>query len=141
MYILNPLPLRVRDFFVSVLNRKVTSYTSLRNSIPVLLGSFLKEVYYEYYLRKIRSFVYTGRELLRLFTHARTVLRLRGKRRRSPWKSGNNGVGVSGRNKWTVSRSLGIKLRLWKIYYRTTGWKHMLFAWLWSASLHCICFI
>ena len=50
MYILNPLPLRVRDFFVSVLNRKVTSYTSLRNSIPVLLGSFLKEVYYEYYL-------------------------------------------------------------------------------------------
>lgn len=77
MYILNPLPLRVRDFFVSVLNRKVTSYTSLRNSIPVLLGSFLKEVYYEYYLRKIRSFVYTGRELLRLFTHARTVLRLR----------------------------------------------------------------
>ena len=46
MYILNPLPLRVRDFFVSVLNRKVTSYTSLRNSIPVLLGSFLKEVYY-----------------------------------------------------------------------------------------------
>ena len=95
MYILNPLPLRVRDFFVSVLNRKVTSYTSLRNSIPVLLGS----VYYEYYLRKIRSFVYTGRELLRLFTHARTVLRLRGKRRRSPGKSGNNGVGVSGRNK------------------------------------------
>ena len=76
MYILNPLPLRVRDFFVSVLNRKVTSYTSLRNSIPVLLGSFLKEVYYEYYLRKIRSFVYTGREVLRLFTHARTVLRL-----------------------------------------------------------------
>ena len=69
MYILNPLPLRVRDFFVSVLNRKVTSYTSLRNSIPVLLGSFLKEVYYEYYLRKIRSFVYTGRELLRLLMH------------------------------------------------------------------------
>lgn len=86
MYILNPLPLRVRDFFVSVLNRKVTSYTSLRNSIPVLLGSFLKEVYYEYYLRKIRSFVYTGSGVITPIHSCTNSVALTGKAKKKPWK-------------------------------------------------------
>ena len=76
MYILNPLPLRVRDFFVSVLNRKVTSYTSLRNSIPVLLGSFLKEVYYGVHRKGVITLIHS----------CTNSVALTGKAKKKPWK-------------------------------------------------------